>query len=94
MFIATVYELTAHKPTRKSSTISSGRHSLPTALSMHNGTAHKVFNEKHLELHQIQHAVNNNLSIDVELEGAQKVKNTINEISDQNEPSENIGKST
>lgn len=89
VFIATVYELTAHKPTKQQS---SERHSLPTALSLHNGTGHKVFNEKHLELHQVQHVVNNNLSIDVEMEGAQKVKNTMTETGDQHEPKENIGK--
>lgn len=90
-FIATVYELTGHKPSKQSAN-SPGRHSLPNTLSLHNGAAHKVINEKHLELHQIQHAGNNNLSIDVEMEGAQKVKNTMNETSDQNVPKESIGK--
>lgn len=91
-FIATVYEFTAHRPSKKSAN-SPGRHSLPTSLSLHNGTVHKVFNEKQLELHQIQHAVNNNLSIDLEMEGAQKVKCSMNDTNDQNESKQSIGKS-
>lgn len=93
LVIATVYELTAHKPAKRSVN-SPGRHSLPTALSLHNGSVHKAINEKHLELHQIQHGVNNNLSTDVEMENAQKTKNTMTESSDQIEAKESNGKNS